>query len=105
MDPQMPSSVAAEPDDLSETAPHSHVSDRQATQQAREQVVGQRPGTLVVHPDALAPRLFMISYDTDEFVEREYDNYDELLAFFSGTRSCATGLTCAATTTWASWSA
>ncbi|MBG8553656.1 magnesium/cobalt transporter CorA [Hymenobacter guriensis] len=82
MDPQMPSSVAAEPDDLSETAPRSHVSDRQATQQAREQVVGQRPGSLVVHPGALAPRLFMISYDTDEFVEREYDSYDELLAFF-----------------------
>lgn len=82
MDPQLSSSLTAEPDDLPEDTHRSHVSDRQATQQAREQVVGQRPGTLTVSADALAPRLFMISYDAEEFVEHEYASYDELLAFF-----------------------
>ncbi|QIX63170.1 magnesium/cobalt transporter CorA [Hymenobacter lutimineralis] len=82
MDPQLSSSLTAESDDPSETTQRSHVSDRQATQQAREQVVGQRPGTLTVSADALAPRLFMISYDADEFIEHEYASYDELLAFF-----------------------
>ena len=82
MDPQLSSSLTAEPDDPSENSQRSHVSDRQATQQAREQVVGQRPGTLTVAADALAPRLFMISYDTEEFIEHEYASYDELLTFF-----------------------
>ena len=59
------------------------VTDREATRQARAQEVGQRPGTLRVRPDALPPRLFLISYDARGYVETEYSGrYDELLAFF-----------------------
>ena len=59
------------------------VTDREATRQAREQEVGQRPGTLRVRPDALKPRLFLVSYADHSCVETEYtDRYDELLTFF-----------------------
>ena len=44
--------------------------------------VGAAPGTLEVQPDALAPRLFMISFDVDEVYESEFTTYDELLAGF-----------------------
>ncbi|QDA62263.1 magnesium/cobalt transporter CorA [Hymenobacter jejuensis] len=57
------------------------VSDRDATRQAHMQSVGQRPGTLQIHPGSLNPRLFLISYDEDFFQEREYFDYDALLAF------------------------
>jgi len=61
------------------------ITDREATRLAREQEVGQRPGTLRVRPDALPPRLFLISYDARGFIETEYTGrYDELLAFFRG---------------------
>jgi hypothetical protein len=43
--------------------PQLSVTDREATRQAREQDVGQRPGTLRVKAGALKPRLFMFSYD------------------------------------------
>ena len=56
------------------------VTDREATRQAREQQVGQRPGTLNIRPEALKPRLFLMSYDESTFTEEEYsDRYDELL--------------------------
>ncbi|UOQ70579.1 magnesium/cobalt transporter CorA [Hymenobacter cellulosilyticus] len=58
------------------------ISDRAATQQAREQQVGQRPGTLTIREGSLKPRLFLISYSDSFFAEREYDSYDELLAYF-----------------------
>ena len=57
------------------------VTDREATRQAREQQVGQRPGTLNVRAGALKPRLFLISYNEASFTEQEYtDRYDELIA-------------------------
>ena len=57
------------------------VTDREATRQAREQQVGQRPGTLNVREGALKPRLFLMSYSEDHFTEMEYtDRYDELIA-------------------------
>ncbi|RPD48580.1 magnesium/cobalt transporter CorA [Hymenobacter sediminis] len=58
------------------------IADHSATRQAREQQVGQRPGTLVVRPDALPPRLFLTSYGNDYVEEREYQNYDQMRAHF-----------------------
>ena len=56
------------------------VADREATRQAREQQVGQRPGTLNVREGALKPRLFLMPYDENTFTEEEYtDRYDELM--------------------------
>ena len=56
------------------------ITDREATRQAREQQVGQRPGTLNIRPEALKPRLFLMSYDESTFTEEEYtDRYDQLL--------------------------
>ncbi|CAA9222267.1 MAG: Magnesium and cobalt transport protein CorA [uncultured Adhaeribacter sp.] len=46
------------------------------------QKVGQRPGYLFVPPDALPPRLFLISFDEKEFLEKEYTDYQALLTFF-----------------------
>ena len=58
------------------------ISDRDATRQARDQEVGQRPGTLRVRPGALPPRLFLMSYDEHTLHETEYSGrYDELLDF------------------------
>ncbi|MBF9220558.1 magnesium/cobalt transporter CorA [Hymenobacter ruricola] len=58
------------------------VTDREATRQAREQQVGQRPGTLTVHEGALPPRLFLTSYDDKTCHEQEYTGrYDELMDF------------------------
>ncbi|MGY3087357.1 magnesium transporter [Hymenobacter sp. UYAg731] len=60
-------------------APYTII-DREATRQAREQQVGQRPGTLNIRPGALKPRLFLMSYDDNTFTEAEYtDRYDDLL--------------------------
>ncbi|MBX0289986.1 magnesium/cobalt transporter CorA [Hymenobacter sp. HSC-4F20] len=58
------------------------LADHDATRQAKEQLVGQRPGTLVVREDSLPPRLFMTSYDDNHVEEREYQSYDQLLAYF-----------------------
>ena len=59
------------------------VTDRAATRLAREQEVGQRPGTLRVKAGALKPRLFMFSYNEQGYTEDEYtDRYDEMLAAF-----------------------
>ncbi|GAB3667667.1 magnesium/cobalt transporter CorA [Hymenobacter agri] len=67
--------------DLAAPAPIS-IADREATQQARLQQVGQRPGTLNIRPGALKPRIFLTSYDEGTCQEEEYtDRYDELLAF------------------------
>ncbi|MCC2545118.1 magnesium/cobalt transporter CorA [Hymenobacter sp. BT175] len=62
--------------------PPPAVSDHAATRQAHEQEVGQRPGTLVVHPNALKPRLFLISYNEHRVEDREFASYDELMASF-----------------------
>ncbi|MGI4740057.1 MAG: magnesium/cobalt transporter CorA [Janthinobacterium lividum] len=59
------------------------IADRNATRLAREQEVGQRPGTLRVKANALKPRLFLFSYDEQGYTEKEYtDHYDDLLAAF-----------------------
>jgi len=56
--------------------------EREARRQARYQDVGQRPGTLRVRPDALPPRLFLLSYDEHHQHKTEYTGrYDELLDF------------------------
>ena len=58
------------------------ITDREATRQARDQQVGQRPGTLQLRPGALKPRLFLMSYSDTSFTEEEYtDRYDELMSF------------------------
>ncbi len=63
------------------SAPFS-ITDREATRQAREIRVGQRPGTLQLRPGALKPRLFLMSYSDSTFSEQEYtDRYDELMDF------------------------
>jgi magnesium transporter len=58
------------------------ISDRAATRQAREQTVGQRPGTLTIREGSLTPRLFLISYAEQFFEEKEYTDYDQLLTYF-----------------------
>jgi magnesium transporter len=61
------------------------ITDREATRLAREQNVGQRPGTLRVKAGALKPRLFLFSYNEQGYTEAEYtDRYDELLAAVHG---------------------
>ena len=61
------------------------IADREATRQAREQEVGQRPGTLNVRPDALKPRLFLVSYDESTCAEEEYTGrYNEMLDHLRG---------------------
>ncbi|GAB2782376.1 magnesium transporter [Hymenobacter luteus] len=76
-----PDAPAPAPDDDDHLPTHG-VADHSATRQAREQQVGQRPGTLIVREGALTPRLFLISYSTDHVVEQEYPHYDQLLAYF-----------------------
>lgn len=63
------------------TAPRFSITDQEATRQAREQNVGQRPGTLSIRPGALPPRLFLMSYDEQTLREEEYHTLDELLAY------------------------
>ena len=56
--------------------------DREARRQELYQQVGQRPGTLQVPPEALKPRLFLLSFNEQTQEEAEYtDRYDELLAY------------------------
>jgi magnesium transporter len=56
--------------------------DREARRQALYQNVGQRPGTLHVQPDALKPRLFLLSYDENKHEEGEYtDRFDALIDY------------------------
>ena len=60
-------------------APAAANAGREAARQARTQLVGQRPGTLTVRPDAPPLRLFLIIYDAQGFDEDEYTGrYDEL---------------------------
>ncbi|GGF10265.1 magnesium/cobalt transporter CorA [Hymenobacter cavernae] len=61
------------------------VTDRDAVRQAREQKVGERPGTLQIRENALKPRLFMISYDEKSYKEREFTSYDELRTYYLST--------------------
>ena len=63
-------------------APGYSITDREATRQARELEVGQRPGTLNVRDGALKPRLFLMSYNDTSCEEAEFtDRYDELLPY------------------------
>jgi len=56
--------------------------DREARREALYQEVGQRPGTLKVSPNALKPRLFLLSYTDHTHAEAEYtDRYEELLDY------------------------
>ena len=58
------------------------ITDHEATRLAREQQVGQRPGTLNIREGALKPRLFLMSYDENTLMEKEYtDHYDELMTW------------------------
>lgn len=82
MEPQTkPSATPSLPIDP-ETMQPTGVADRDATRQAREQAVGQRPGTLNIRADALPPRLFLISYAAEYFEEKEYTSYAELMKHF-----------------------
>jgi magnesium transporter len=76
-----PTSSTAPPDAAPGRAPRLSITDTEATRQAHEQVVGQRPGTLSVRPGALKPRLFLVSYDEHSLREHEYDSLDELMGF------------------------
>ncbi|WP_324670839.1 magnesium/cobalt transporter CorA [Hymenobacter sp. GOD-10R] len=58
------------------------ITDRDATRQAREQMVGERPGTLQVRENALKPRLFLISYDERFIKEQEFSNYATLRTYY-----------------------
>ena len=85
--PEAPAPPAFAPPPDADHADHepdydSGISDREATREARDQVVGQRPGTLAVRPDALRPRLFMISFDENQLHEEEYADYAVLWAYF-----------------------
>lgn len=82
MDSVSPATASPLLSDSPDLEHHSGVADRDATRLAREQMVGQRPGTLMVREDALTPRLFMISYAADFFQEKEYHQYDELIDYF-----------------------
>jgi magnesium transporter len=86
MEPKMPPLTEAPslPNDLDSPHP-TGVADRDATRLAREQTVGQRPGTLTIRPDALPPRLFLISYEAAYYEEKEYTNYSELITYFQAT--------------------
>lgn len=44
--------------------------------------VGQRPGYLFMAQGALLPRMFLISFDEEVFHEKEYTDYDALMAYF-----------------------
>jgi magnesium transporter len=80
MNPLSPSAPNRSPALADTDAPGFSITDRDATRQAREQQVGQRPGTLNIHEGALKPRLFLFSYSESSFEENEYtDRYDELI--------------------------
>ena len=76
----LPSKSLSElPEDASTSA--MPVVDREATRQARELQVGQRPGTLNIREGALKPRLFLASYNENVLTEEEFtDRYDDMLA-------------------------
>lgn len=64
------------------TAANFSIADQAATQQARDQNVGQRPGSLNIRPGALKPRLFLLSYSDDFIEEKEYsDHYPEMMRY------------------------
>ncbi|QNH60641.1 magnesium/cobalt transporter CorA [Hymenobacter sediminicola] len=86
----MESSASSFVDPAADTAPlhpddekHNSIADRADTRLAREAHVGQRPGTLTIRAGAMAPRLFLLSYDEVSCTEQEYSDYDELWRFFS----------------------
>ncbi len=67
------------PDGPSVTGSDFSITDQAATQQARDQDVGLRPGTLKLRPGALRPRLFLVSYHDDFIEEKEYSGNYALL--------------------------
>ncbi|WP_083320765.1 magnesium/cobalt transporter CorA [Hymenobacter glacialis] len=89
MNPTNPAAKAAPalpPPPNEEHEPAFGISDREAILQARHQTetLGKRPGALVIREGALQPRLFMISYDANTLIEKEYATYDELWDSFQG---------------------
>ncbi|MBO2012796.1 magnesium/cobalt transporter CorA [Hymenobacter negativus] len=84
MNPLRPSSPNRSPALAETESPGFSITDRDATRQARELEVGQRPGTLNIRKDALKPRLFLMSYNDTVLQEDEYtDRYDELVAYLN----------------------
>ncbi|WP_375416072.1 magnesium/cobalt transporter CorA [uncultured Hymenobacter sp.] len=77
---RMNPSAAAPTAPAADAPPRLSITDQQATRQAREQNVGERPGTLTIRPGALPPRLFLFSYDENTLREQEYSELDPLLA-------------------------
>ncbi|UOQ76973.1 magnesium/cobalt transporter CorA [Hymenobacter sp. 5516J-16] len=77
-----PPPVLPLPEEEDEQLHSRGIADHDATRQARQQGVGQRPGTLVIREDSLKPRLFLISYGDDFLEEREYHDYGHLLTYF-----------------------
>jgi magnesium transporter len=76
--PDQPLDSSFPPDDTK----LSSIADRSATQLAREQQVGNRPGTLTIREGSYKPRLFLLSFDQQHYTEQEYTSYDELLTEF-----------------------
>ena len=60
---------------------NGRLAERNAERQRRQQTVGQRPGTLNIRPDALPPRLFLVSYAETHHAETDYTGrYPDLVA-------------------------
>ncbi|MFB9863938.1 magnesium/cobalt transporter CorA [Rufibacter immobilis] len=55
---------------------------KQPAKSILERSVGQKPGSLSVSRDALAPRLFLVSFDHDYYEAVEFTDYDALLEAF-----------------------
>jgi magnesium transporter len=80
MNPVSASSPNFSPLNPEPSASNFSIADQAATQQARDQNVGQRPGTLNIRPEALKPRLFLMSYHDDFVEEKEYtDHYPDMM--------------------------
>ncbi|MBT9395138.1 magnesium/cobalt transporter CorA [Hymenobacter sp. NST-14] len=79
--PPLARSFDEEDEDTDHLSPKA-LAELEAARLLREQQIGQRPGTLTLRADAMAPRLMLTTYDEDFFHEHEYANYDELLHFF-----------------------
>ncbi|WP_207435602.1 magnesium/cobalt transporter CorA [Sabulibacter ruber] len=52
---------------------------KQPTKSILERTVGQKPGSLNISPEALVPRLFLVSFDEEWYEAREFSDYDELM--------------------------
>ncbi|GAB2548599.1 magnesium/cobalt transporter CorA [Rufibacter soli] len=64
------------------TSPKDTLSSRISTKSIFDRGVGQKPGSLTVSKDALAPRLFLVSFDEESHQALEFDTYDDLWQAF-----------------------